>query len=256
MNDRGLRRFFVKAVRKGQGACSITGSEARHICRVLRMEPGERLVLVDQEGNRFLGSILQSHPREVRVAVEKALPFPGPPPVEICMCQALIKSGPMDDLIRKTSELGVASISLFFSERTVIRMDESRIPKKMDHWKKIALAATKQSDRHAPARIEGPSPFVDLVARWKSSPALKVILWEGEGARDLKSLLHAVPQVERVVGIVGPEGGFAEKEVALAGNAGFISASLGDRILRSETAAVTMVTIIQYEWGDLGLSSG
>jgi 16S rRNA (uracil1498-N3)-methyltransferase len=93
--------------------------------------------------------------------------------------------------------------------------------------------------------------LADLLVRWRNEDGLKIILWEGEEGRDLKALLRSRDTAERVVGVIGPEGGFSPREIQTASEAGFLSASLGARVLRSETAAVIFVAIIQYEWGDL-----
>jgi 16S rRNA (uracil1498-N3)-methyltransferase len=106
-----------------------------------------------------------------------------------------------------------------------------------------------------PARIGSPVHSYELIERFKGEDALKVVLWEQETARDLKGLLRTSSSVERFVGIVGPEGGFSQKEIDLAKATGFIPVSLGSRILRSETAAISIAAIVQYELGDLSLTA-
>jgi 16S rRNA (uracil1498-N3)-methyltransferase len=93
------------------------------------------------------------------------------------------------------------------------------------------------------------------MVRWRNEEGLKIIFWEGEESEDLKALLRRRDSAERVVGVIGPEGGFSPQEIQTALEAGFLSASLGSRVLRSETAAVTVVAIIQYELGDLSLEA-
>jgi len=248
-----LRRFIVDVIRIKDGLCSITGAEAKHITRVFRMGKGDRFVLIDGKGARFQAAIESANRREVLVTLEKSLPKPPPSPAEIILCQALLKSRAMDYVVEKTSELGVYCFHPFSSERTVVRLDEDRFGRKERHWREIALNAAKQSDRGTIAEIGALSSFRDLLGHWKREEALKVILWEEERAKDLKGLLREPPPVRKFVGIVGPEGGFTQGEIEVAGKAGFISVSLGHRVLRAETAAITMVAIVQYEWGDLTL---
>jgi 16S rRNA (uracil1498-N3)-methyltransferase len=248
-----LRRFLVDKIQAGQRQHSVTGQEARHISTVLRMGPGDRLILMDGEGARFLASVVSSNPREVLVKLEKPLPIPPPSPVDIHLCQAVLKSRAMDYLIQKTSELGVHSILPFYSDRSVIRLDSGMLPNKLRHWREIAGSSAKQSDRLIPAKIEPIHPFGQLMSRWQGENALKVVLWEDEGSKDLKGLLRGSPVGRALVGMVGPEGGFTREEVLAAQRAGFVPVSVGNRILRSETAAISLVAIIQYEWGDLGL---
>jgi len=248
-----LRRFFVEGSIELDRPCIITGSEAHHILKVLRMGPGDRLTVMDGHGARFQAVIQSATRKAVTVTLEDPLPSPPPSPVEISLCQALLKSGPMDYLIQKTSELGVDAVFPFFSQRTIVRLEEGRLANRLRHWSEIGRNAAKQSGRTAPARITAPSSLEALTAKWKTEKGLKAMLWEGEGRRDLKALLRGAHQTEKFVGIIGPEGGFTEEEVEMSQDAGFIPVSLGNRILRAETAAITLVAIVQYEWGDLAL---
>lgn len=248
-----MKRFFVEEIIVNEGTCSITGPEAKHISKVLRMRSGDRLTLIDRKGTRFLALITSVGQREVLVALEKSLPKPSPSPIEITLCQAMIKPRQMDHIIQKTSELGVDCILPFSSKRTVVSLSKDRLANKISHWREIAQNSTKQSDRGTPVKIRSVVYFNELMAKWKDENALKVILWEEEKAKDLKSLLSGSSPLRKFVGVVGPEGGFIQQEVELARDAGFISVSLGSRILRSETAAITVVAIAQYEWGDLSL---
>jgi 16S rRNA (uracil1498-N3)-methyltransferase len=250
-----MRRFFVEEINGDHRSCSITGSEAKHITRVLRMVRGDRFILMDGRGARFLALIESASPQEVRVALKRPLPSPTPSPVEIILCQALLKSRNMDYLIQKTSELGVDRIFPFSSKRTLIRLGRDRVASRMRHWREIAHSAAKQSDRITPAEIGPPFPFKDLITKCNTESALKVILWEEEGAKDLKRLLRTSSPAHSFIGLIGPEGGFAHEEVKAAGDAGFISCSLGNRVLRSETAAIAMVALVQYELGDLSLGN-
>ncbi len=246
-----MRRFFVDRIEERNGLCVITGPEARHMTRVLRMEPGDSLVLMDGGGKRFQARIESVAPKHVQVILQESLPSLPPSPIKITLCQALLKSRPMDYLIQKTSELGVDSIFPFTSKRTVVRLTDERMENKIRHWRQIALNAAKQSGRPAPAEIAAPAPLGELLERWRNEDCLKFILWEQEEAKDLKSLLNQPPWRARVIGVVGPEGGFDRQEIKAALDAGFISISLGQRVLRSETAAAALIAILQYECGDL-----
>ena len=250
-----LRRFFIKEIEARDGFCRITGSEARHITKALRMGRGDRIILMDGKGGRFLAIVESTGGQEVLVALERSLPQPPPSPVEITLCQALLKSHSMDMVVEKTSELGVCRIFPFSSARTVVRLDERRFAHKARRWREIGHCATKQSDRRTPPEIGPLLLFGDLVARWQKEKALKVIFWEEEGEKHLKGLLRASFPVKKVIGIVGPEGGFTREEIWTARGAGFTSISLGQRVLRAETAAITTVAIVQYEWGDLTLNN-
>jgi 16S rRNA (uracil1498-N3)-methyltransferase len=250
-----LRRFFIEEIKERDGFLTIVGSEAKHITRVLRMGRGDRLILMDGKGARFKAVIESAGHKEVLVTLEKPIPRPPSSPAKIILCQAILKSRAMDYVVQKTSELGVHCILPFSSERTVVNLEKDKFENKMRHWGEIAQNAAKQSDREIPADIGPLLSLKDLMERWKQKDAIKVIMWEEEGAKDLKTILRKSPPMREFIGIVGPEGGFTREEIQMAKEAGFTSTSMGYRVLRSETAAITMVAIVQYEWGDLTLDN-
>jgi 16S rRNA (uracil1498-N3)-methyltransferase len=250
-----LRNFFVEEIAAIDGSCRITGAEARHISRVLRMRPGDRLILMDKKGSSFQACIESITARQVKVRVERPLEMPRPSTLKITLCQAITKSQSMDYIIQKASELGVDCVVPFFSDRSVVRLDQDRLPKKMAHWKGVAENSAKQCGRAVPIKVESPSDLSGLLERWHEMDALKVILWEKEEAKDLKTVFRSTRPTGDFAGIIGPEGGFTENEVDNFMDAGFIPVSLGARILRAETAAIAIAVIVQYELGDLGLNA-
>ncbi len=250
-----MRRFMVERIRPEDGRVRVTGSEARHMIRVLRMGPGDRLVLMDETGVRCQAVIQSAARDETLLLLERTLPAPAPSPLEITVCPALLKSRPMDLMIQKASELGVARIQPYTSSRTVVHLEGKRLESRVRHWREIAKGAAKQADRPAPARVDAPVAFEDLLNAWKDRDVVRVILWESEGARDLKNHLKEGPSSAALAAVVGPEGGFRDNEVDAALKAGFTPVSLGRRILRAETAVITVTALVQYEWGDLSLES-
>jgi 16S rRNA (uracil1498-N3)-methyltransferase len=249
-----MRRFFVEQIKKNSdGFCVISGTEARHIFKVLRMTKGDEFILMDRGGERYESVIEAIDGSAVLVKLQRPLQGPALPDVEITLCQALLKSGPMDYLIEKTSELGVSHIKPFTAERTVVKIVGDGSSNKLRRWQEIAVSAAKQSDRAAPAEISRPVSFTDIMGQLQEADCLKVILWEREESRDLKEVLRVSAPAPRFAGMVGPEGGFSTGEVTMAREAGFIPVSLGRRILRAETAAITLTALVQYEWGDLSI---
>ena len=248
-----MRRFFIDEIYPKDSLCIIPEKEAKHMVKVLRMKRGDRFILMGGKGDRFEAVIEEIKHHEVCARIVRELPVPSPSPVSINICQALIRPRMMDYLVEKTSELGVAGIIPFYSERTVIKVDESKASNKAEHWKKIACSASKQSGRPVPADIFAPMTFDNLIETLKEKQGVKVVLWESENRTDLKEFLRSEKPAGNFTGIIGPEGGFAEKEINQLRDAGIIPVSLGPRILRAETAAMALTTIIQYEWGDLGI---
>jgi len=248
-----MRRFFIDEIPSRRGSFAITGAEAKHMTRVLRMGPGERFVLLDGKGTRFEAVIEEVSRHQVLVHLENPLAAPAPSPVHMTLCQALLKSQHMDLIVEKTSQLGVNRILPYLSERTVVKVEGDKARGKLRHWEEIAQSAAKQSDRALPAEIGPICSFSELLAALSKESALRILLWEQEGITSLKPFLRSVSPAPKVFAVVGPEGGFSQREVREAGEAGFVSVSLGRRILRAETAAISLVAIIQYEWGDLSL---
>jgi 16S rRNA (uracil1498-N3)-methyltransferase len=248
-----VRRFFVEEIPKEDTLIYLTGKEANHIRNVLRMKPGDTLSVMDGKGHLFAAIIEEIQRKGVTLKSLKPLQSAGPSPVEIHLAQALIKSGPMDLLIQKATELGVSSITPFFSERTGVKMSGYHLSRKMVHWEGIMKAACKQSGRSNLPTLYPPLAFEALIENPPHQDTLKILLWEAEKEKDLRVLARSKKRLSHIVAMVGPEGGFTLGEIGLAKDAGFHIISLGSRILRSETAAITLASIIQYEWGDLRL---
>lgn len=250
-----MKRILVENIVPSVDRLSITGSEARYINKVLRMKKGQDLIIMDGRGRSFQSTIERVSYSEVTVKVERPLPPQPSSAVEITLCQALLKSHAMDYLIQKVTELGITAIQPFLSERTVIRIrPENRNPK-MERWRQIVKSACKQCNRAALPRIEPLVSFRDMMENAPGKGALKILLWEHENSLDLKGVLRSVNPLPHVFAVVGPEGGLTPREVDLARERRFHIISLGNRILRAETAAVSFISIIQYEWGDLNLNS-
>lgn len=254
-----MRRFFVEEIDCETDEVVIRGREARHISSVLRMGRGDRLRLMDGEGHHFLAVILEAGKRGVRARIESRISPLQPSSVKTIICQALLKGDHFEYVIQKTSELGVSAVIPFFSDRTVVRLNQKGLESRMKRWAEIARESAKQSGRDFPMPIEPPVDFTELVPRWSGSPCARLLLWEDEERCDLKGFLRALEPVKMITALVGPEGGFTGAEVQLAGEAGFSIVSLGDRILRADTAAVALAAILQYEAGCLsrgGMNSG
>ncbi|MFB0519903.1 MAG: 16S rRNA (uracil(1498)-N(3))-methyltransferase [Desulfatiglandales bacterium] len=249
-----MRRFLVDKIIPTTGLVSITGKEARHISRVLRMEKGDTLVIMDGKGNLFESTIENIHYKEVKVKINKGIPPLPSSPIEISLGQALIKSHPMDYLIQKTTELGISSIALFYSERTVIKLKPDHLTNKMDRWMEIMKSSCRQCGRATLPTLNPPLAFEEIIKNAPGKKTLRILLWENEDKTDLKKVLRSTRPLPHILTMVGPEGGFTGNEINLARQAGFKIVSLGKRILRTETAAVSLVSIIQYEWGDLNVS--
>jgi 16S rRNA (uracil1498-N3)-methyltransferase len=220
----------------------------------LRVKRGESIFIFDGSGKEYRGIIEKVSQNEVEVKIlEESCPLVESS-LELILIQGVPKAEKMDLIVKGTTELGVSTIKPFFSSRTIPRWKDDSLSRKVLHWQKIGVEAARQSGRTKIPEIMRPVAFEDVVNEAENLPNgfLKIVLWEGEKERGVKEILRSTPKVGKICFFVGPEGGFSGEEVRLLKNIGCISVSLGNRILRTETASITLLSIIQYEWGDLG----
>jgi 16S rRNA (uracil1498-N3)-methyltransferase len=209
---------------------------------------GSLITLTDPEGNDFRGRILRLSETEASILVFDAFPSPTESSLEIILLQALPEKERMEMIIQKTTELGVSAILPFQSERSISLKEREAKQKKAHRWQQIAVKAVQQSRRAKVPHVGECRPLREVLGDCRGD-GLKILLWEKEGEA-LKSVLKRHP-AQRIYVMVGPEGGVTEREARFAEKKGFITVKLGQRILRTETAAITMVGLLQYELGDL-----
>jgi 16S rRNA (uracil1498-N3)-methyltransferase len=251
-----MKRFLVEAIEPSMDRLTITGREARYINNVLRMKKDQELIIMDGKGQSFACAIEKVSYQEVTVRIKEPLAPQLSSPIRITLCQALIKAQAMDYIIQKATELGVDSIRLFSSERTVIKLEPARATAKMSRWREIMKSACRQCNRADLPNLEPPVPFEDMLESAPKNDILKILLWENEETLGLKEIFNRPSPPLNIWALVGPEGGFAPDEINAARKSGFHTVSLGNRIIRADTAAVSLLSIIQYEWGDLSLHHG
>jgi 16S rRNA (uracil1498-N3)-methyltransferase len=245
-----MPRFYVSNPRIEQGLLKVEGSEVRHIRRVLRLKVGDRVVLFDGSAKEYEGIIVEESPSSVMIKVEDILSPPKESPLEITLAQSLLKGEKMEYLIQKATELGIKKIVPFFSSRSVPLLDKSKKLRRYHRWEKIAIEACKQCGRTAVPKVEPLQNYSEMLGM-APSESLRLILWEKKG-QGLKEVLKGSNGKAKIFFVVGPEGGMSDEEVGEAQRAGFIPITLGKRILRSETAGLCFLSVLQYEWGDLG----
>ena len=209
---------------------------------------GSLITLTDPEGNDFRGRVLRLSETEASILIFDAFPSPTEPSLEIILLQALPEKERMEMIIQKATELGVSAILPFQSKRSISLKEREAKQKKAHRWQHIAVKAVQQSRRAKVPRVGECRPFEEVLGDCRED-GLKILLWEKEG-KHLRSVVRQHP-AQKVYVMIGPEGGFTGDEVKLANEKGFIRVKLGQRILRTETAAITLVGILQYELGDL-----
>jgi 16S rRNA (uracil1498-N3)-methyltransferase len=227
----------------------LTPTGANHIVRVLRARVGDVIGVFDGEGNEFRAAIASVKGSKVIVRVDAAAISATEAPLRITLTQGISRGERMDWVVQKATELGVASIVPVITARSVVKLDRDQAEKKHEHWRSIAIGACEQCGRSRLPKIATPISLTQHLCS-ASSAAMRVVL-DPEAAKSLTSL-EAANTIEL---LIGPEGGLDNEELAAAKKAGFVSATLGPRILRTETAAVAALAILQAKWGDLGGSS-
>jgi len=246
-----LRRFIIPSQILDDNTVTITGDLYHHIAHVLRLKKGARILLADGNGRELEGKISQLDGQKIIFTTEEIIETP---PTEnklrITLFQGLPKGDKLDLILQKCTELGVAEIVPFVAARSVARVQAGRIQEKLERWRRIVNEASRQSNRTTVPDISFAGDLRELLQQAKHP--LKLLLWEEEQAGTLKKLLDGAPSPKSIAVLVGPEGGLSSEEAARAMNCGFISVSLGRRIVRTETAGPAILSILQFCWGDIG----
>ncbi|MBI5181740.1 MAG: 16S rRNA (uracil(1498)-N(3))-methyltransferase [Nitrospirae bacterium] len=248
----GPRLFFIDSKDIIDNKIAISNAALRHITKVLRLGIGDKICVADEGKKRYLIELTDINHKKATGKILETKEATEPPPIEIILLQSILKGGKMDMLIQKATELGVSKILPVITERTIVKIKEGA-DRREERWQRIAKEASQQCGRWDIPIVWPLRRFEDAFNDIKDVD-LALILWEGEHINKLRDILRGRAQtgIKKVCLLVGPEGGFTREEVKFAMEKGFIPASLGDLILRAETAAITIISIVQYEFGDIG----
>jgi 16S rRNA (uracil1498-N3)-methyltransferase len=245
-----MARFFLprKNIQDNRGI--IDGQELTHLQRVLRLVLGDRIIVFDDMGWEHEAVIQSLTAERGEIEIRRSYEAGRESPLHITLALGLTKGEKMDLVVEKATELGVQSIIPFASAHAVPKFDQTKIAKRTERWRKIALSAAKQCGRSQVPEVVTLCDFMTLVSQ-PVAPALKLLFWEKEDQQSLQRVNERDPGANALLLVVGPEGGFSTAEANLARTRGFETIHLGRRILRAETAAVTVVSLAQFLWGDL-----
>ena len=221
----------------------LTDSAANHVGKVLRMKTGEPLVLFNGLGGAFQGCISNVTKKSVEVHLEQKQEGDAESPLTIELGQTLSRGERMDYAIQKATEVGVTRITPLFSERCEVKLKADRIEKRLKHWQQIAISACEQCGRNIVPTIHPPMKLEDWVT--SRNTQLNFVLHHRTEKK-----LTGYDQPESVSLLIGPEGGLTEQEIALAEHHRFAALALGPRVLRTETAPVVAISLMQFVWGD------
>jgi len=217
-----------------------------HLTKVLRLRVGDALVIFNGDGGEFEATVSTVGRRTASIELEEAIDRNVESPLELILVQGVSRGERMDYTVQKAVELGVAQIVPVNTERTVVNLKGDRQVRRQQHWQAVVNGACEQSGRNVVPEVK---PIVPL-QQWLDAPAagLKLVLHHRA-----ETSLDDLPRPEGpVVLLIGPEGGLAPAEISAAQSAGYLPLRLGPRVLRTETAAVAAMSVLQWLWGDFG----
>jgi 16S rRNA (uracil1498-N3)-methyltransferase len=245
------RRFMISSRSIRDGYASFDGELFNHIVRVLRLSPGDTVTLVDEKGSEHSGVVDQVAKEWVAVKISQSNFSPsqegnGP---RITICQALPKGEKIDLILQKGTELGAHDFWLFGGRRSVARVREDHLDNKLTRWNRITAEAARQCGRRTVPAVHWYPTAVE--ASDSVNHNLRLMLWESERDTRLKDVLAGILIPASIIVAIGPEGGFDPLEARHFAKHGFQSVLLGSRILRTETAAIAIMAILQYICDDI-----
>jgi 16S rRNA (uracil1498-N3)-methyltransferase len=238
--------YFIQSKSIQNDRIDLTGELAHHLRDVLRCRPGEIVSLVDEKQVQYRAALDQVNKKQVVAKILRKDESPGRPARSVTLAQAILKGKKMDWVIQKSAELGVTTLIPVVTERTIARPKSERESHQTERWQAIAQEAAQQCGR---LDIPSVQSTVTLDSLLKNPPesSLKLVLWEAEQKLSLKSALRNLKERTPISVLIGPEGGFPLREIEKAREAGWVTVSLGPRIVRAETAGMAVLAIIEYE---------
>ncbi len=226
---------------------ALPEAAAGHVARVLRLRPGDPLMLFDGSGADFNAEITEVAGSRVRARILERVDGLPESPLAVTLVQAVSRGERMDWTLQKATELGVRRIQPVLSARSVVRLDEQQGERRLRHWQAVVASACEQCGRSVLPRVEAPLELPRYLARPYGDIRRLVLSPDGRGT--IAGLAGGLTSVEL---LIGPEGGLDEAELAAALRAGFEAVRLGPRVLRTETAGIAALAVLQALAGDLG----
>lgn len=241
-----MQHFFVKPEQINENRIYITGQDVNHIKNVLRMKIGEEIEINDGNSKKYLGSVAEMSTDEIVVEIQSTSTSDTELNSDIYLFQGLPKGDKMELIVEKSVELGVKTIIPVETKRAIVKLDDKKKQKKVEKWNGVALSAAKQSARGCVPTVE---PVMSINNAFEKAKELDHVLVPYELAKgmvDTKQAINNIKLGESIGIFIGPEGGFDDGEIEKALATGAKPISLGSRILRTETAGITTLSILMY----------
>ena len=237
--------FDIDSSSGSTNAIELHGSAAHHIANVLRMKAGDTLRLFNGKGFFYLASVLSSTKKQVTICVNETEQARSESPLHTHLGQVMSRGDRMDYAIQKSTEMGVNEITPLMSERCELKLKSDRENKRLEHWQQVAISAAEQCGRATIPVIHPVSSLDDWLSK-QGSQGLSLVFHH----RDTQNLTQIQTPPRHVNLLIGPEGGLSEDEIARARQANFLACTFGPRVMRTETAPVACLSVLQWLWGD------
>lgn len=253
-----MQRYFVLPARMTADTVTLEGDDARHLAQVMRAKPGDKFIACDGTGREAVAQVAAISKDKIDADIIEERTATSEMAWRVTVAQSLPKGDKLETVIQKGTEAGAAAFLPILSRRTVVQYDERKEAKRVERWRKIAKEAAEQSHRGIVPEVMPVSSWKSLVSRFTSDYDLVLLCYEEEGraGTGLKRVLGEFAAKDlaypRVLIVVGPEGGFDEREAEEAVAAGAVAVGLGRRILRTETAALYALACVAFASGELG----
>ena len=241
-----MHHFFVTPDQVRDNEIQINGTDVNHIKNVLRMKHGETLEISDGNNKKYICQIESMSAEEITLSILETLENNTELPSKLYLFQGLPKSDKMELIIQKAVELGVYEIIPVATKRSVVKLDDKKAAKKVERWNSIAEGGAKQSGRAIIPKVKEVLSYREAISYAKQLDVLLIPYELAEGMEETKNIIDAIKAGQSIGIFIGPEGGFEKEEVDFAVAEGAKAVTLGKRILRTETAGLTMLSILMY----------
>jgi len=241
-----MHRFFVQPDAILNHRVTITGEDAVHALRVLRMRVGDKAMVYDGANHAYEGTVETAAKDSLTLSLGEMQLLHTEPATQITLCQGMPKAGKLELILQKGTELGISTFLPFYSVRSVPKPGKAE---KVERYQRVAYEAAKQSGRGILPKVEAPADFSGFLQEIERHE-LALVAWEEEHGRSLSQVLQESDSGDIAL-IIGPEGGFGPEEVEKMKEHGVLPVTLGPRILRTETAGLVMATAVLFQRGDM-----
>lgn len=241
-----IPRIFIDTDLNENTQINLPDSTFQHVCKVLRLKSGHPVRVFNGKGGQYHATLCDVEKRSANLSISHFEPLHNESPIQVTIGQTLSRGERMDYAIQKSVEAGVYAIQPLFSERCEVKLQADRLEKRLTHWQQVAISAAEQCGRGFVPQVHFPIELEEWLDKCKEMLTLTL---HHHSAKPINQF--QCPENKQVSLLIGPEGGLTENEVQLSESKGFKAISLGPRVLRTETAPVVALSVINTLWGDI-----